>query len=125
MSTVAHEGETHGIFSTVTKALVPQSSVIRRGTNTIVSKEGSVLTGKSLKVRKMVVHYEDELAMWVTRTWLSDGMVIETYVVSVPEMLLRNYAWGTTFGHIMCVGSPNAKLTSVAVFIDKVELDEP
>jgi hypothetical protein len=125
MSTVALEGESHGVSSTVTKALVPQSSVTRRGTNTFVSKEESVLTGKSLKVRKIVVHYEDEVAMWVARTWLSDDRVMETYVVSVPEMLLRDYAWGTTFGHIMCVGSPNAKLTGVAVVIDKVELDEP
>jgi hypothetical protein len=52
-------------------------------------------------------------------------MVIETHVVSVPEMLLRDDAWGTTFGHIKRVGSANAKLTGVAVFIDKVELDEP
>jgi hypothetical protein len=59
----APEGENHGVSATVTKALVPQSSVSKRGTNTFVSKEGSVLIGKSLKARKIVVHDEEEVAM--------------------------------------------------------------
>jgi hypothetical protein len=108
----------------VTKALVPHSNVNRRGTNTFVSKKGSVLTGKSLKVRKIVVHDEDKVAMGVVGRGLSDIMVMETDVVSVPEMLLRDDAWGTAFGHVGRVGSPNAKLAGVAVFIDKVDLDE-
>jgi hypothetical protein len=59
----ALEGESHDDSAMVPKALVPQSSVSRRGTNTFASKERSVLTWKSLKVRKIVVHDEDEVAM--------------------------------------------------------------
>jgi hypothetical protein len=47
----------------VSEALVPQSSISRRRTDTFVSKEGSVRTGKSLKVREVVVHDEDEIAI--------------------------------------------------------------
>jgi hypothetical protein len=108
----------------VTEALVPQSSVSRRRIDTFVSKEGSVLTGKNLKVRKVVVHDEDEIAMWIACRGLSNGKVMEADVVSVPEMLLRDDAWGTAFGHVKRVGSSNAKLTGVAVFIDKTELDK-
>jgi hypothetical protein len=109
----------------MTKALVPQRSVSRRGTNTSVSKDGSVLTGNIQKMRKILVHDEDEVAIWVGGRGLSDGMVMETDDVSVPEMLMRDDAWGTTFGHIKRVCSPNSKLTGVAILIDKVELDEP
>jgi hypothetical protein len=108
----------------VTEALVPQSSDSRYRTDAFVSKEGSVLTGESLKVRKVVVHDVDEIAMWVASRGLSDGRVMEADVVSVPEMLLRDDAWGTAFGHVRCVGSPNAKLTGVPVFIDKMEFDK-
>jgi hypothetical protein len=60
----AHEGESHGVFAMVTKALVTQSSVNRRGTNTFVSKEVIALTGKTMKVKKkIVVHDEDEVAV--------------------------------------------------------------
>jgi hypothetical protein len=76
-------------------------------------------------MRNIVVHDEDDVAMWVGCIGLSDGRVIETDDVPVPEMLLRNHAWGSAFGHFGRVGSPNAKLTGVAVFMDKVNLDEP
>jgi hypothetical protein len=122
----AHEDESHGVSTKVNKALVPQRSFSTRGTDTFVSKKGSVLTGKNLKVRKIVVLHEDEVAMWVAGKGLSDGTVMETDdVVPVLEMLLIYDAWGTAFGHVGRVGSPNAKLTGVAVFIDKVELDDP
>jgi hypothetical protein len=78
-----------------------------------------------MKMRNIVVHDEDDLAMWVGGIGLSDGRVMETDVVPVPEMLLRDHAWGSAFGHVGRVGSPNAKLTGVAVFIDKVDHDEP
>jgi hypothetical protein len=71
------------------------------------------------------VRDEDEVAMWVASRGLSDGRVMKTNVVTVPEMLLGDNDWGTEFGHFDRVGSPNAKLTNVAVFIDKLELDEP
>jgi uncharacterized UPF0160 family protein len=59
MSVVLHSGDVHAledechasVCAKVTHALVPQSSVSRRRTNTFVSKKGYVLTGKSLKVR--------------------------------------------------------------------------
>jgi hypothetical protein len=121
----APKGESHGVAARVTKALVPQSSVSRHGTNICISKERSVFTGKSLKVRKIGVHDEDEVATWVSGRGLSDSRVMETDVVSVPEMLLRDDAWGTTCGYIRRVGIPNPKLTGVAIFIDKVKLDEP
>ena len=70
------------------------------------------------------MHDEDEIAMWIAGKGLSDGRVMEADVVSGPEMLLRDDAWGTAFGHVRRVGSPNAKLTGVAVFIDKMEFDK-
>jgi hypothetical protein len=71
------------------------------GPTPFVSKEGSVLTGKSLKVRNIVVHDEDEVAMWVAGRGLSDGRVMETNVVSVPEMLLK-----------MMLGAPRLDISS-------------
>jgi hypothetical protein len=56
------QSESHGVSSTVTKALVPQSCVSRRGASTFVSKEVSELSGKGMKMRKTVVHDEDEAA---------------------------------------------------------------
>jgi hypothetical protein len=96
----APKGERQGVSPRMTKALVPQRSVNRRGTKKCVSKKGSVLTGKSLNVRKIVVHDEDEIAMRVARRGLSDAMVMETDVVSVPETLLRDYVCGTAFKHV-------------------------
>jgi hypothetical protein len=52
-------------------------------------------------------------------------MVMETNVVPVPEMFLRDDAWGSAFEHAGRVCIPNEKLTGVTVFIDKVELDDP
>jgi hypothetical protein len=114
----APKGESHGVSAMVTKALVPQSSVSRRGTNTFVSKEGNVFTGKKDS------EGEEDCCAWRGRgchvgrwqrvvRWQGN----KAYVVSVPEMLLRDDAWGTTFGHIRRVGSPNSKLTGVAIFI--------
>jgi hypothetical protein len=76
-------------------------------------------------MRTIVLHYEDEVTMRVAAKGLSDGMVMETDVVPVPEMLLRDGVGGSALGHVGRVGSPNAMLIGVAVFIDKVELDEP
>jgi hypothetical protein len=91
----------------VIKALVPQSSVNRRGANTFVSKERSVLTGKSFKMRKVVVRDGDEVAMWVAGGRLSVGMVMETDFVWAPEMLLGDDSGGSAFRHAGRVGSPN------------------
>jgi hypothetical protein len=41
-----------------------------------------------MKMKKIVVHDEDEVAMWVNGGRLSDGMVMETNVLPLPEVLL-------------------------------------
>jgi hypothetical protein len=91
----------------VTKALVPPSSVSRCGANTFVNKEGSEFAGKGLKMMKVVVHDEDEVAMWVIGSGLPSGGVDKGGVVPFFEMLMRYNAWCTALGHAKCVGGPN------------------
>jgi hypothetical protein len=105
----------------VTKALVPKISVSICGANTY---EGSELPGKGMKMRKVVVHDEDIVSMWVSDSWLPDGRVVEGDVVPFPEMLLGDNAWCTALGHIRGVGGPTVELTSVAILAGKVELNE-
>jgi hypothetical protein len=57
----APQGERHGVSAKLTKALMPQSCVGRRGASTLTSKEGSELTGKGVEVRKLVVYDDYEL----------------------------------------------------------------
>jgi hypothetical protein len=67
-SSYAHapESKSRGVPAWVTKTLVPYSSVSKCGASTcFVSKEGSELIGKGLKMKKVVVHAEDEVSMWV------------------------------------------------------------
>jgi hypothetical protein len=59
----ASESESHGVLARVTKALVPQRCVSLRWANTFVSKKGSEITGKGVKMREIVLHYEDEASM--------------------------------------------------------------
>jgi hypothetical protein len=109
----------------VTKALVQRSSVNICGANTFVSKEGSELTGNGIKMRKVVLHDEDEASMRVIGSWLPDCKVVEAHVVPFPEMLMGYDAWCTALGHVRSVGGPNVELTSVAILVGKVELNEP
>jgi hypothetical protein len=85
---------------------------------------GSELTGEGLKMMKVVVHDEVGVAMCVTCGGLSDGMVGETDVVPFAEMLLRDDAWGTAFGHAGRVGGPDVELPRVAIFVGEVEFNE-
>jgi hypothetical protein len=81
-----------------------------------------------MKMRKIVVHDEDkvdDIAMWVNGGRLSDGMVMETDVLPLPEVIMCDNDWGSTFGHFGRIGDPNVELTGVAIFIGKVELHEP
>jgi hypothetical protein len=76
-------------------------------------------------MKKVVVHDEDEASMWVIGSELPDGSVVEANVVPLPEMPLRDNAWCTALGHARRVGGPNVVLTSVAILVGKVELNEP
>jgi hypothetical protein len=121
----ALEGESHGVFAGVTKALVPQRGVNRRGIIIFVSKEGSELTGTDMKMRKIVVHDEDEVAICITCGGLSDGRVGETDVVPSAEMLLRDDGGGAAFGRAKRIGGLDVELTRVAILVGEVELNEP
>jgi hypothetical protein len=83
----------------------------------MVSKERSELTGKDLKMRKVVVHNEDGAFMWVIGSGLPDGRVVEANAVPFPEMLMIYDAWGTALGHVWRVSNPNVDLTSLAILV--------
>jgi hypothetical protein len=58
------------------------------GAITFVSKEGSEIDGKGVKMRKYVVHDEDDSAMWVVGIGLPDGRVVEAAVVPYIDIML-------------------------------------
>jgi hypothetical protein len=95
--------------------LVLHSNVNRFGAVTFVSKEGNEFTGKDMKMRKVVVHDEDETSMWVISNGLPDGRVVKANVVPFPEMLMRYVAWGIAPRHVRRMSGPNVELTSVAI----------
>jgi hypothetical protein len=105
--------------------MVPQSYVSIRGANTFESKEEMELTGKGMKMKKIVVHDEDEASMWDTGGRLHDGMVVEADVMPFAETLLRDNAWGSALGHVGRMGSPTVELASMAILVGKAELNEP
>jgi hypothetical protein len=74
---------------------------------------------------RKIVHDEDEASMWINGDRLPDDRVVEACVMSFPEMLLRNNACGSALGHVGRMGGPNMELTSVAILVGKVELNEP
>jgi hypothetical protein len=84
----APKGESHDVPARVTKALVPQSGVSRHGASTFVRKEGREPTVNSMEMRQVVVHDEDEVAMGVTCSRLSDSRVIEVDAVPFSKMIL-------------------------------------
>jgi hypothetical protein len=121
----ALKSDSYGVLAMVTKALVPQRSIIRCAAITFVSKEGSELTGKGMTMRKVVVHDEDEASMRVIGNGLPDCGVVEAHVVPFLEILLGDNALCTTLGHVKRVSGPNVELTSLAILVGKVELNEP
>jgi hypothetical protein len=76
-------------------------------------------------MRKIVVHDDDEVAMWVTDGTLSDGKVMETDVMPLAEMLLRDDDGGSAIRHWRRVSGPNVEMVGVAIFIGKMELYDP
>jgi hypothetical protein len=76
-------------------------------------------------MRNVVVHDQNEASMWVSCGRLPDGIIVEDDVMPLPETLLRSNAWGFALGHVGHVGGPDVELTSVAILVGKVELNEP
>jgi hypothetical protein len=104
---------------------MPYSGVSRHRGNACVSSEGSELTGKGMEMREIVVDDKYEAPMLVTGGGLSNGGVVEVYVVSLAEMLLRDCARDTALGHVRRMGGPNVYVAGMAMLVGKVKFIDP
>jgi hypothetical protein len=107
----------HGVPARVTKALMPQSGVIRSRAGPLISNEGSELTRKGLKVRELIMHDEDEAPVLISGRRLANGKIMEPDLVPLAEVLLRDDARSAALDNVWGMSSPDVDPAGVAILI--------